>query len=70
VRRRAVIRKIEKGAKAKAVSWVLYGEGANHSIYLLGGKRIPIGRHTEIDDLLAEKLFKECEEVLGARWWR
>jgi hypothetical protein len=24
----------------------------------------------EIDDLLAEKVFKECEDILGGRWWR
>lgn len=56
MKRRAVIKRIE--------------QGANHSIYMLAGKRIPIARHTEIDDLLAEKVFKECEEVLGGRWWR
>jgi hypothetical protein len=70
VKRRAVIKKIEQGAKHKGVAWVLHSEGANHSIYMLAGKRIPIERHSEIDDLLAEKVFKECEEVLGRRWWR
>jgi len=52
------------------VSWTVHSEGARHTIYKLAGKRIPIERHTEIDDLLAEKIFKECEEVLGSRWWR
>ena len=70
MKRRAVIKKIEQGAKRSGVSWTLHSEGANHAIYMLGGKRIPIERHTEIDDLLAEKVFKECEEVLGKRWWR
>lgn len=70
VKRRDVIRKIEQVARSRDVSWQLHSEGANHSIYLLEGKRIPISRHAEIDDLLAERVFKECEEVLGARWWR
>jgi hypothetical protein len=70
VKRRVVIKKIEQGAKRKGVAWTLHSEGANHSIYMLAGKRIPIERHSEIDDLLAEKVFKECEEVLGRRWWR
>jgi hypothetical protein len=70
VKRRAVIKKIEQGAKDKDVSWTFHSEGANHTIYMLAGKRIPIARHSEIDDLLAEKVFKECEEVLGGRWWR
>ncbi len=29
-----------------------------------------VPRHTEIDDGLAEKMFRECEEVLGRGWWR
>jgi hypothetical protein len=70
VKRKAVIKKIEQGAKDKGVLWMLHSEGANHTIYMLAGKRIPIVRHTEIDDLLAEKVFKECEEILGGRWWR
>jgi hypothetical protein len=70
VKRRAVIKKIEQGAKDKDVAWTLHSEGANHTIYMLAGKRIPIARHNEIDDLLAERVFKECEEVLGGRWWR
>jgi len=35
-----------------------------------GGKRIPVPRHPEIDDGLAEKMFRECEEVPGRGWWR
>jgi hypothetical protein len=48
VKRREVIKKIEQGAKDKGVSWALHGEGANHSIYMLAGKRIPIARHNEM----------------------
>lgn len=70
MKRRAVIKKIEQSAKHQGISWRLHSEGANHSIYMLAGKRIPIERHSEIDDLLAERVFKECEEVLGRRWWR
>jgi hypothetical protein len=70
MKRRDVIKKIERGARAAGVAWLVHGEGANHTIYLLDRKRIPIERHAEIDDLLAEKVFKECEEVLGKRWWR
>ena len=44
--------------------------GKEHDIYLLAGKKIPIPRHTELDDQFAEKIFKECAEVLGGRWWR
>jgi hypothetical protein len=70
VKRRDVIRKIERAARSASVSWTIHSEGANHSIYLLGGKRIPVARHAEIDERLAEKMFKECGEVLGEGWWR
>lgn len=70
MKRRDVIRKIGKVAAERGVTWELLKEGGNHSIYLLGGKRIPVARHTEIDDGLAEKMFNECEEVLGRGWWR
>jgi hypothetical protein len=35
-----------------------------------GGARIPIPRHVEIDDNLAEQIFKECEPESGERWWK
>ena len=65
-----VIRKIGKAAGQRGVVWELFKEGGNHTIYLLGGERIPVPRHTEIDEGLAEKMFRECEEVLGRGWWR
>ncbi len=70
MKRRDVIRKIGKAAGQRGVVWEAFKEGGNHTIYLLGGKRIRVPRHTEIDDGLAEKMFRECEEVLGRGWWR
>jgi len=70
VKRRDAIRKIGNAATQRGVTWEPFKEGGNHTIYLLGGKHIPIARRSEIDDGLAEKVFKECEEVLGHRWWR
>jgi hypothetical protein len=70
VRRRDLIKTIEKAARRREVTRTVHSEGGRHTIYKLAGKRLPIERHTEIDDLLAEKIFKECEEVLGSRWWR
>lgn len=70
MKRRDLIKTIEQAARMRDISWTVHSEGARHTIYKLAGKRIPIERHTEIDNLLAEKIFKECEEVLGSRWWR
>lgn len=70
MKRWEVLKKIAKAAEEHQVAWKLDYQGANHTIYLLGGKRVPIERHAEIDDRLAESIFKECEEILGRRWWR
>ncbi len=41
-----------------------------HTTYSLDGLRIPIPRHTEVGNMFAEKVFKECEPKLGKDWWR
>lgn len=70
MKRGAVIKKIKQAAKQHGVAWVLDHEGANHSVYRLGGQIIPIPRHSEIDDRFATEIYKECETELGRRWWR
>jgi hypothetical protein len=70
VKRREVIKRISKEAKAQRIAWDLDREGAQHTVYTLAGLPIPIPRHNEIHDRLAEEIFKECEPKLGKRWWR
>lgn len=69
-KRADVIKKITAGAKAKEVSFEFDREGGNHTIYNLGGAMIPIARHKEIDNLMAKKIYQECEEKLGKDWWK
>ena len=69
MKRRDLIRKIAKEAKRQGVSWI-EGEGGKHSTYMLGSHTIPVPRHTEIGEGLAEQIFKECESELGRRWWK
>jgi hypothetical protein len=45
-------------------------EGGNHAVYSLDGLMIPMPRHNEIDDRLAQQIYKECEPKLGKGWWR
>ena len=45
-------------------------EGANHTIYVLDGTTIPVPRHRELGERLAEDIFKECQDVLGKGWWK
>jgi len=50
MKRRNLIRRIAQEAMRQGVEWKVHREGANHTIYLLGGTRIPIPRHTEIGE--------------------
>ncbi|MGH3513220.1 MAG: hypothetical protein ACRDQI_05865 [Pseudonocardiaceae bacterium] len=70
MKRRDVIRRIAAEAKLQSVEWTVAREGANHTVYTLDGLMIPIARHTEIDEQLARKMFRECEPKLGKDWWR
>jgi hypothetical protein len=70
VKRREVIKRIASEAKTKGVAWKQDREGANHTVYTLAGLQVPIPRHNEIHDRLAERIFKECEPKLGKGWWR
>jgi hypothetical protein len=67
---RDMIRAIAKEARRQGVQWKGHREGANHSIYLLGGTRIPIPRHNEIGERLVVAIFIEAEAELGRRWWQ
>lgn len=70
MRRREVIKKISDEAKAQGVVWGLARHGANHDVYRLGGRMIPIARHREFVNLTAEVVWRECEAQLGKDWWR
>jgi hypothetical protein len=69
MKRRNLIRKIAQEAMRQGVEWKVHREGANHTIYLLGGTRIPIPRHNEIGERLALAILAEAEGELGRRWW-
>lgn len=62
--------RIRAEAARRGVRWELLRHGARHDVHVLGGVRIPVPRHAEISDRLAEANWKGCEGVLGERWWR
>ena len=66
MKRRAVIKKIAAAARKQEVA----REGGNHTVYTLNGVVIPIPRHTELGEIFAIDIFKECEDVLGKGWWK
>lgn len=69
-KRRDVIKTIRAAAKAAGLDWAEAREGANHTVFSLDGLMIPIARHTEIDNRMAEIIFKECADKLGEDWWK
>ncbi len=52
MKRKDLIRKLEKNG------WYFSHHGGNHDIYTNGIKNEPIGRHTEIDEILVKKILK------------
>lgn len=70
MKRRDLVRRIKNAAKDSDVEFGLDREGANHSVYDVGGCMIPVPRHNEIGEGLAKDIFKQCEETLGKDWWK
>lgn len=68
--RREVIKRINKAARDADIEWDILREGANHTVYVLDGLRIPIPRHRDIAEGTTESIYKECEPKLGKDWWR
>lgn len=69
-KRTEVIKKIEKAAATRHLSFTVKRRGGNHDIYDLDGLMVPVGRHTEFGNRYAETVYKECEPKLGKGWWR
>lgn len=68
-KRRDIIRNLTKAAKDASVEATVT-EGGRHTIVSLDGLRVPVGRHTEIPDDMARKIYKEAEPKLGKDWWK
>jgi hypothetical protein len=69
VKRRELLQRIQRAARAAGVDMELY-ELARHTGIRVGGISTTVPRHGEIPDRLAEVIFKQVEPVLGKGWWR
>lgn len=47
-------------AEANSLTLDFVREGANHTIYRIGDRQIPVGRHTEIPENTARKMLKQA----------
>ena len=70
-KKKDIIKRLRKEAKAKGIEFAQASRhGGNHDIWLLDGLMLPIPRHSEIPDLTARGVYRECEEKLGKDWWK
>ena len=58
------------GTKDQGITFTASREGARHTIYDLDGDMIPIARHHEIGNRMAEVIYKEAAAKLGKDWWK
>jgi hypothetical protein len=70
MKKRDLINRIAKRAKQQGVAWAEGEPGSKHDRWYLEGQLIPVPRHTDIGEGLAESIFKDCEFALGKRWWK
>ncbi len=68
-KRKEILRRLRKAAREADVE-VTEREGGNHTLLILDALRIPVGRHSEIPDVMAEKIYIEAEPKLGKDWWK
>lgn len=69
MKRHALLKKIRKAAKAKELTYTEQ-ELTRHTGITVDTVSTTVPRHTEIDDLLGEKICKQLEPALGEGWWR
>lgn len=69
-RRRDIIKSIATVAAEQGITFTVSREGSQHTVYDLGGIKIPIARHNEIGNRMAEVIYKEAAAKLGKDWWK
>lgn len=70
MQRRALLKLIRDAASARHKELGEIREGANHTIYAVGGFRFAVPRHSELNEYTAEEIMKDLEDELGKGWWR
>ena len=64
MKRRELIKRIERMAKAGGTDMALVREGASHTIFRVGTAVFPIPRHSEINERTAQSILKQAAEGL------
>lgn len=69
--RRDLLAAIRAAARAGGIEVVEeFGGRGPHDKLIVGGMRITVPRHRELNRLTAEGIRKDLQHVLGERWWQ
>ena len=63
MRKRDLIRRLRRIAKAAELDMEFVREGASHELWRIGDERIVVPRHREINERTATAIIKKVEEV-------
>jgi len=70
MKRRLLIKRIRTTATSRGVSCIRIREGSRHEFWAVGGLRVSIPRHRDINEWTAEAIMRDLEPILGEDWWR
>jgi len=70
MQRRELLRRIRVAAKEHGLALEQSREGANHTIFRVGGFEFSVPRHSEINEHTARAIMKDLAGELGEGWWR
>ena len=70
MKRRALIQRISRASAEQGMACQLIRQGSRHEFWDVGGLRVAIPRHRDINDWTAEAIMRDLELILGKGWWR
>jgi len=66
VKKRELLKRLNKTAAANDLGFDLVRQGANHEVWQIGSQRLIIPRHSEINEMTAAGILKTAaKEVAG-----
>lgn len=66
-----LIRKIQRGARAKGTTFTMLRQGGSHEVWTVtGGRSVTIPRHKAINEMTNQKIMRDLEGTLGKDWSR
>jgi hypothetical protein len=69
VKRTQLLKRVTREARAKGLS-VEVIQGRRHEKWVIGSIGVTVPRHRDINEMTAESIQKQLEDVLGRGWWQ